>query len=681
MELELEQTEKKEVLTGIESYCYNLFNEYSSSSYRQRKLKEINDGRKRYHGDIPKKTFPWEGCSNKTMGLEAIAVDNLEPRIKNQLIAEDEFIQVIPTGPEDVEKTQGVKNFLHWALHNNVDIEAVIKPFIHDLLLDGTKDVIPIWREEVKINKIRRTVPVFMRADGTEIPYESVMPYLQQFGPQFLQQFGIMPAGEKDTFEEKRESEFKVHLEMVNLNDCFFPDTGDDFEEQPYLRRIWPTLRELKSLSGENGPYKNLEQITSTDGRQTADYMDEDAERKEVRYSDYSQEVQVLECYVKWDGEWTIVSFAVDAGFKEIRRQPMSEVYWHGRKPVRRFRIFPESNESMGVGIPTKIMHYSTGVDDLFNSMVDSATIKTLPFFFYNQGDFPGYESLDMTLIPGKGIPVPKGASVTIPRFDQAQQQFITFIELLLSFFERMLCLSDYTLGRESNTAAKGGETYSGMALIVQEGNIKHQYQGSALRDQFNGLIKDIHSLYAQYLPLDAKKRVFEDDKWVFEPLDALSIQGNYDFRVQVSDASANKMLNRKEKVELTQLMGGNPIINLHKLTQDVLQSYGKKKPDEYIEPNMLTVIQAMQQAPELPQVIQQYMQNKMAQQRRQEIAGEAQSNIERQEIERQVEGQQGGPLEDRKLLDQVVESTKRKMIQPAIETMMMGRTSNANQS
>ena len=98
-----------------------------------------------------------------------------------------------------------------------------------------------------------------------------------------------------------------------------------------------------------------------------------------------------------------------------------------------------------------------------------------------------------------------------------------------------MINLSDYTLGRESQTAGKGGETYSGMALIVQEGNIKHRYQGKGLRTSFESLITDMFVLYSYLMPRDAKRRVFEDGQWAFQPVDVEALQGEYDLKIHVS--------------------------------------------------------------------------------------------------------------------------------------------------
>jgi len=646
-------------LSGLAAYCQDLYQEYSNSQYRKDKLEEISEGRKRYAGTRDPKSFPWEGCSNKSMMLTAIAVDNLEPRIKAGLIADDDFIFPQPVGAEDVQYVDAVKEFMHWALLNNMHIEELIRPFIHDLLLDGTKDVIPLWEEKQRINFIREMKPVFVGPEGQPI---EIPPEFQQLHPEQLMQMGIRQAGMADAFSKREESDFKVALELIDLNDSFFPDTGDDFEEQPYLRFIYPTLYELKELSGDKGPYKNItDDLVIDPARQGAENQDEVKQDKGVKHSEYTREVKLLECYVKWQGDWVIVTFAVDSAWQEVRRQPISEVYWHSRKPVRRFRLFSETKESMGTGIPKKVEHFATGVDDLYNQMVDSGTVEILSYFFYNETG--GFEKVKLKIFPGAGIPIPKDSNVTFPNQSGGVKspQFISFINLLLAFFEKMINLSDYTLGRESETSAKGGQTARGMSMIIQEGNISHSYRGETLQDQFSKLLTDILTLYAQYLPLDAKKRVFQDNKWVFQPIDVMSLQGNYDLRLKVSDASANKSLNRREKIELFNANRENPVSNLVKSTEDLYKAFGIKDTREYIKPEFAMIVQAMKENPELPQIIQQYLQQKQQQGMDQETTKQAQQNIRRQAIQREVEANAGE--ENRKLQDQVREGLKRGLI------------------
>jgi len=164
--------------------------------------------------------------------------------------------------------------------------------------------------------------------------------------------------------------------------------------------------------------------------------------------------------------------------------------------------------------------------------------------------------------------------------------------------------------------------------------------------------------------------RIKRDDQWMFQPVDPVALQGAYDIQIKVSDASANKMLHRKEVVEMHQLLAGNPTVSPAKDALNILKAYEVNDEESWIIPEAMQVLQAVQANPELIQMMQQYLAQKAQQMRDQEIAQQAQDNLHRQEIERQVEDAAG--VEQRKLVDQVGESLKREAIKPVLEQAAM---------
>jgi len=61
-------------MDGLSSHCRDLYEEYRSSDYRKKKIKEIEESRKRYRQERPAaKDYPWPGCSNKSLGIHRSA--------------------------------------------------------------------------------------------------------------------------------------------------------------------------------------------------------------------------------------------------------------------------------------------------------------------------------------------------------------------------------------------------------------------------------------------------------------------------------------------------------------------------------------------------------------------------------------------------------------------------------
>jgi len=658
VELEKQEYPDSGQLSGLAAYCRDLYEEYRTSSYRKTKLEEINLSRERYKGDRDEKKFPWPGCSNKSLMLDAIAVDNIEPKLMAQLFGDDDFIQAAPVGQEDMQGAKQAEEFLRWAMQENVKVKKNFRPIAHDLLIDGTVFVLPLWNEETRISTAREQREVYT-VNGSPVPHGHSM--LQRM----ISEGYAQSAGMEEATVEREIPEFRIDLDMIPVSECFFPDNGDAWDTQPFLRLIYPTLWELEDLSdAKGGPYKNISaDLLTLRSRTDAEERDEDAERKDIKFSEYTKEIPLLECIVKWQNEWILATFAHEANWEEVRRQKLGEVYPHGRKPVIRFSLFRENNESMGTGIPKKIRHYSTGCDDLYNQMIDCGTIEIVPGGFMEWA--PGMDDMDLRISPGGWPVIPKGA---VPHpFDAnvKSQQFIQFIELLLGFQERLIALMDHTMSGQINRGSAGSETYAGMSLLLQESNIKHNYTGETLRDVLAVLVKDMLCMYGAFMPFDAKQRIFENNEYIFRPFDMKAVQGEYDITIRVSDASANKMLNRQEKVEIFKSQAENPIVNIERLTSDFLESYDIRNVEEYIKPEVRILIQALNMfGPEVVQVVQQFAQQKQAQMQQEQIAKQAQANIERQAIEREVER----PHEPNKLMDQVAESAKRKLITPMVE-------------
>lgn len=656
-------------LTGEAGFAQDLYNEYKSSQYRTDKLAEIAKGRKRYKGQRDPKTFPWKDCSNLSVGLDAIAIDNLEPRVYHQLIGEDDFINVEPTGEEDAENVDSVAHAANWMLQNNARIGEPTRELVHNLLLDGTVDIIPIYTEDTRIKTVRTLSPVFQTPDGMRVRLPEKLQH-----PQLIEQLGLTPALEEKE-EESEYTEFKMILDIIPLNESFWPDISDEWDEQPFLWLTYPTIYELQELSEENGgPYHNISMDLVVDPARRADeHKDEHQQDQGIQFSEYTKQIKVLNCALKWKNEWVMLAYAIDAGWEEIRNQPMREAFPHGRKPVHRFKIFAESNESLGTGIPKKIEHYSSGSDQIFNQMIDSGDIELSPWFFYQET--PGFSSIDLQVWPGRGIAIGKDSQVTVPNFGTKSRMWLQDLQSLLGFFERMISLSDYTMGKESQTAGKGGETYSGMALIVQEGNVKHRYQGQGLRSSFEELITDMFTLYAYLIPRDAKMRIFQDGKWAFQPVDVEAIQGRFDLKIHVSDSTANKMLSRKEAMERMTVFSKNPVFNQITLAEDALKSYDITPGQfpRYIDPQFTQLLLLHKQiGPDLVKFAQQLLQQKELEKEKQQVTSEAQRNIRRRETERAIEQQPG--VEDNKLFDQVMESAKRKLYKPMAETAVASR-------
>src|SRR3990167_1646934 len=55
-----------------------------------------------YHGILPTKTEPWEGCANFNVPLTMLGIETLKPRLIESVLGEDPMVRAIPTEATDM---------------------------------------------------------------------------------------------------------------------------------------------------------------------------------------------------------------------------------------------------------------------------------------------------------------------------------------------------------------------------------------------------------------------------------------------------------------------------------------------------------------------------------------------------------------------------------------------------
>lgn len=352
----------------------------------------------------------------------------------------------------------------------------------------------------------------------------------------------------------------------------------------------------------------------------------------------------------------------------------MKDSYFNNMKPIKRLLLFPDGDKQFGTGIPHKVRHHAKAINDLLNQMIDSGTIQIAPFFFYNEG-VTGLPN-ELEIQPGGANPVigdPK--SILFPQLGVTAQIFVEYINLITAFLERLIAVSSYASGVQDIQMGQGAGTASGMKMILQEGQLKHNYQAKPIKEQLEEIIKQDMLLYAWFIPPEAMIRL--PGGVDFQQVNIAALQGDFDFTICISDSAHNEMIDRREQVELMQLVAQMPFVNQVEMFKELLHTYQKKDPERYINPAFLIILQAVSQNPEIVQVIQQYMQQKQQQMKQQEMQGQVGDSIMKADIkEKMMEPRKElemlknvfDTLHKRKLLD-MAEGEKIKEMNPQLMT------------
>jgi len=137
---------------------------------------------------------------------------------------------------------------------------------------------------------------------------------------------------------------------------------------------------------------------------------------------------------------------------------------------------------------------------------------------------------------------------------------------------------------------------------LIQEGNIKHNYQSKTFKEDFLSIVKTIYDLYYQYMPYD-KTIVHAGEEM---PFPRRAMRRPYNFRLTGSTEQSNKLIERKENEDMFNMLRQDPLLNPMKLVEDLLKSYGREDVKSYIDPELNQIMQLFLTYPE--EVIQALM-------------------------------------------------------------------------
>jgi len=539
-----------------------------------------------------------------------------------------------------------------------------VQKSIHDLLIDGTVFELPIHEEKKKKRRERTFItPDFVSQflKNMQLPEDVVSGLIsdEQFPNNVPDELMEMIPD----YEEKTERSYKLPPLILDLKHCLMPDKCKDFSKEPFLRLVDFEYGELKRKTKKNdGPYINIDDkiIESAEAENVSSELNQtiNEQQLKIKGSMLKKVVRCVEAYLPDydldDGEgkdWVIATVAIESGTL-IRKQRLIECYFSNEKPVRRITLFEETGAPFGHGVRFVVRHLEDGCTDLFNQMIDCGTIQIDPWFFYEATS--GYDEDETFVAPGHGIKVSDASAIHFPNLSVSAQVYLEFINFVLSMFERILSISDFGLGRQSDLPGEGGQTLGGIQLITQQGTIQHSYRGKKIQTCYGDIIKDIYMLYVQTVPLDLKKRVWKDRQWSFEEVDIEGLIGNYDFEITLNPQEANSLF--KQQQEMAFIKAGElfkDIANPQKVFEEFLKAFDKKPVEDYMDP-------------EIRQAVMMILKQRADKMKQQKMQQKEADGSKRREIHTQMDMQ--NPQRIKELGKQVVEGKVKEGMRKSIE-------------
>ena len=593
-------------------FCIDQYEAIKKSQYRKATIAEIETSNRVYHQIAEATTDdPWPGASNIVLPLTAISVDNLEPRIHAGLVGQQPIVRFAEESEqEQSDNTKTIERWYNAELSDNVKIEDRTQSLTHQLLLDGTVYALPEYDIE------ETTVKDFVFLTGREEHWQ--VNQMMAEGIQPLPNGMLVGKDGKVITTERREKKSEGgKIQLIPFTDIFIADDAEDWEKTNVYRKVYPTYGELKRYEeGDRIGYQNIGVWLlhdAGDGKKSDDQQSPAQSIDDIRETG-KETIECLECTISyiykedeeekediedWREERYVAEIALDRGIL-IRLVRLRDLNWKNEHFIKRVRLYAEEGKAYGTSIYGKMRSIQDGASKTFNHCINVAEIVLMPWFFFTTK--VGLKG-DIVLHPGKGIQVDDlKDGILFPNFNINPAQYIDFLYLWTSFWERLISIGDLQIGRPAEERGKKTTATEVMA-VLQEGNVKHNYQAKTVREEFLSVLRTLYDLYYQHMPLD--KTFLWDGKRV--PIQRQQMARKYVFTLVGSTEYSNKLIERKVAEDLFNLSVSDPqqMFNPVPIREDLLRTYNKTNLQEYIDPFMGQLSNVLKQMPQLKQVVQ----------------------------------------------------------------------------
>jgi hypothetical protein len=294
----------------------------------------------------------------------------------------------------------------------------------------------------------------------------------------------------------------------------------------------------------------------------------------------YKGENQDDEDINDWSSERYIALIALESE-TIIRLIKLRDLNFQNEHVIKRIRLFPERGRAYGNSLYDKMCSIQNGASDTFNTMMNTAYITLLPWFLYSKRT--GLPE-NMQLKPACGVQVDDPKTVVFPRFNINPQVFIGFFDIWIQLWERLGSIGDLQIGKPSQKAETATETMQ----VIQEGNIKHNYQSSVFKEEFLDLLRTIYDLYYKNMPLNKTTIYRGQEVSISRP----AMRRPVLFRLTGSTDLSNKVLELRKAEQLYMMLRQDPLANGLELIHDVIGAFKPdSSPEKYVNPEIMQVI------------------------------------------------------------------------------------------
>ena len=520
------------------------------------------------------------------MPVSFYVIETIVPR----LVAQLPKITVEPVGPEDSEGAKQMEYLLDYVTTQSDLYLELVKSFKSSLVY-GTGILKTLYDEKYAWNIYREpvmepvTMPVAMGEmdmDGAPMTKEVVV--------------GERPTGEVRMVRQPVLKYAGPAAEAVDIFDFFVSPEASSLEDASYcIHRVYRTVDHIERMA-KTGHYHLPDPDTWESFLNSQQTYPATERLGEVGLGpghspQTAKGTKLIEIREYWTDD-VVLTTASDAVLLRAERNPFA----HGEKPFVRILDHMVPHEFWGIGELEPLEGIQDTMNALWNTRIDNVKL-VLNKMFAVSVDYL-MDMKDLQVRPGgvirlrEGVPVAQAfESIDLGEVTGSSYQEAAEVERMS---EKVSGVSAYQMGTDSPALNR---TATGVALISEQGNTRfaHKVRVSELTG-LRRLAKHFGTILQQYMPAQMVVRLLgPGGQYLWQTVDAQSIEGAFDYSIEAESASQTESIRMEQTLSLFQMLSAMPQVNIYKLIEDVLQTFGRKDIQNYLlDPQTMMLQQQM---------------------------------------------------------------------------------------
>lgn len=531
------------------------------------------------------KRAPNDWKSRVWIPVSFYVIETIVPR----LVAQLPKMTVMPVGPEDRLGAEQMEFLLDYVTDQTDLYLELVKTF-KDALIYGTGIVKTLYDEKYAWNIYREPVmePIVANIATGEYDVDE-NPMMEE------RVVGMQPTGEERLVREPILKYAGPAAEAVDIFDFFVSPEATSMEDASYvIHRVFRTRDHIEKMARQ-GNYRlpdefDWKQFTSANNQIPASDRLSQVGLGAGTSPQTAEGTKLIELHEIWTDE-VVLTTAGDDVLLRAEKNPFA----HGEKPFVRILDHLVPHEFWGIGELEPLEGVQDTMNALWNTRIDNVKL-VLNRMFAVSVDYL-VDMADLQVRPGGVIRLREGVPIdqAVKGIDLGEVTSSSYTEAaeMERMSEKISGVSAYQMGTDSPALNR---TATGVALISEQGNTRfaHKVRISELTG-LRRLAKQFGIILQQYMPEQMYVRILgPGGQYLFQTVDAQSIQGAFDYNIEAESASQTESIRREQTLSLFNMLSAFPQVNVYRLIEDVLQTFGRKDVQSYMLPPEMASIQQM---------------------------------------------------------------------------------------